>query len=224
MSPAALNLTVPPSKRARVIYAAASVVLSYPDAEVIDRLPLVEQALADAGALDGFADTLAHLRSMPLMEVQAWHVQEFDLSRRHALHLTYWTDGDTRRRGEVLASIKQTYRDSGLVVDLDGELPDYLPMVLEFAANGAPALGVALLNTYRASLELLRIGLREDKLPQVGVLTAVCDTLGGPSPQTRAEVQKLVDSPPTELVGLDSFISTTPFPVGQSPATVKQGG
>ena len=113
---------------------------------------------------------------MPIMELQSWYVQEFDLSRRHALHLTYWTDGDTRRRGEVLAAIKQTYRDSGLLVDLAGELPDYLPMVLEFAAVGAPASGVALLNTYRASLELLRIGLAEDKLPQAGVVAAVCDS------------------------------------------------
>jgi nitrate reductase molybdenum cofactor assembly chaperone len=143
---------------------------------------------------------------------QAQNLEEFDLSRRHALHLTYWTDGDTRRRGEVLAAVKQTYRDSGLLVDLNGELPDYLPMVLEFAAQGAPAIGVALLNTYRASLELLRIGLTEDGLPQAGVVAALCASLGGPSPQTRAEVQQLHDNPPTELVGLDGFLTATPSP------------
>jgi len=208
-----------------VIYAAAAVALAYPDQEVLDRLPLVEQALTEVDALSGFAPTLAHLRSMPLMEAQSWHVQEFDLSRRHAMHLTYWTDGDTRRRGEVLAAIKQTYRDSGLLVDLGGELPDYLPMVLEFAANGAPALGVALLNTYRASLELLRLGLLKDKLPHAGVVAAICDTLGGPSPQTRAEVQQLIGAPPSELVGLDPFINTTPFPVGSHDlAAARQGG
>ncbi|MFT3887706.1 MAG: nitrate reductase molybdenum cofactor assembly chaperone [Arachnia sp.] len=218
-----MKLPAPPPRRDRVIYAAAAVVLSYPDEEVLGRLPLVEQALAEAEALDPFAETLAHLRSMPLMDVQAWHVQEFDLSRRHALHLTYWTDGDTRRRGEVLAAIKQTYRDSGLVVDLDGELPDYLPMVLEFAANGAPALGLALLNTYRASLELLRLGLLKDKLPQAGVVAAICDSLGGPSPQTRAEVQQLLGAPPTELVGLDPFIHTTPFPASDQLADAVRG-
>ena len=207
-----MRLHAPPSKRHRVIYAAASVVLSYPDENVLGQLPLVEQALAEVDALDGFAATLAHLRSMPVLEVQSWHVQEFDLSRRHALHLTYWTDGDTRRRGEVLAAVKQTYRDSGLLVDLNGELPDYLPMVLEFAAQGAPAIGVALLNTYRASLELLRIGLTEDGLPQAGVVAALCASLGGPSPQTRAEVQQLHDNPPTELVGLDGFLTATPSP------------
>ena len=220
-----MKLPSPPPKNHRVIYAAAAVVLAYPEQEVCDRLPLVEQALVEVDALDGFLPTLEHLRSMPLMDAQSWHVQEFDLSRRHAMHLTYWTDGDTRRRGEVLAAIKQTYRDSGLLVDLDGELPDYLPMVLEFAAHGAPALGVALLNTYRASLELLRLGLLKDTLPQAGVLATICDTLGGPSPQTRAEVQQLISSPPSELVGLDPFINTTPFPVGsQNLAGSKQGG
>lgn len=217
-----MKLPSPPPKNHRVIYAAAAVVLAYPEQEVFDRLPLVEQALSEIDALDGFAPTLDHLCSMPLMDAQSWHVQEFDLSRRHAMHLTYWTDGDTRRRGEVLAAIKQTYRDSGLLVDLDGELPDYLPMVLEFAASGAPALGVALLNTYRASLELLRLGLLKDKLPQAGVVAAICDTLGGPSPQTRAEVQQLIGTPPSELVGLDPFIHSTPFPAGsQDPAAVR---
>ena len=81
-----------------------------------------------------------------------------------------------------------------------------------FAAGAAPAIGVALLNTYRASLELLRIGLTEDGLPQAGVVAALCASLGGPSPQTRAEVQQLHDNPPTELVGLDGFLTATPSP------------
>ena len=67
-----------------------------------------------------YAFDLAHLRGGSLQELQSWHVQEFDLSRRHALHLSYWTDGDTRRRGQVLADIKAVYRESGLVVDTGG--------------------------------------------------------------------------------------------------------
>lgn len=199
------KLPTPPPRTHKVIYAAAARLLSYPDEELLEQLDLLEAAVAEVGESELFAPTLAHLRSMPVMDLQGWHVQEFDLSRRYALHLTYWTDGDTRRRGEVLAAIKQTYRDSGLVVDLDGELPDYLPMVLEFAATGAPALGVGLLNTYRASLELLRLGLEKDDLPHAGIVAAICNTLGGPSPTSRAEVQKLLAGPPTEHVGLEPF-------------------
>ena len=41
------------------------------------------------------------------------YVDTFDLSRKHALYLSYWTDGDTRRRGEVLGRFKTAYRSSG---------------------------------------------------------------------------------------------------------------
>ena len=193
-----------------VVFRAAALVLSYPDEELIGNLDAIEEAVAATSVADLFAPTIAHLRSGDLMEVQASHVQEFDLSRRHALHLTYWTDGDTRRRGEALLHFKQVYRSSGLLVDLAGELPDHLPVVLEFAAIADPVSGRGLLEQYRVSLELLRIGLTEDGLPQAGVVQAVCRMLGGPSPQTRAEVAKLLDGPPTETVGLGADL--LPYP------------
>lgn len=191
----------------QVIYQAAGLLLTYPDEQLIERLPLIRDAVSSTPAAADFEPLLDHLEGAPtLRELQEFHVAEFDLSRRHALHLTYWTDGDTRRRGEVLASLKQTYRDSGLLVDLAGELPDYLPMVLEFAATGDAERGLAILNAYRASLELLRIGCAEDQLPHAGVVKAICDTLPGPSPRTRAEVQAMLgDVAPTETVGLETY-------------------
>ena len=182
---------------------AAALLLAYPQVELLDQLEVIEAALADTPALIQFAPLLAHLRDQPLREAQSFHVQEFDLSRRHAMHLSYWTDGDTRRRGEVLAEIKQVYRDSGLVGDLSGELPDYLPIMLEFAVAD-PELGRDLLQRFRASLELLRIGLTEDRLPHAGVITAICDCLPGESPKSRVEVQAMVDEvAPLEFVGLN---------------------
>ena len=186
------------------MFQAAALVLSYPDEELISRLDVIEDALAGTSAADRFAPVLEHLRGL-LAEVQAFHVQEFDLSRRHALHLTYWTDGDTRRRGEVLAGIKGVYRESGLVVDTRGELPDHLPIVLEFAVAD-PKRGAELLDQFRASLELIRLGLAADHLPHAGVLEAVCALLLGESPRTRAEVQaRFGEARPVEFVGLDSL-------------------
>ncbi|MDQ7992924.1 MAG: nitrate reductase molybdenum cofactor assembly chaperone [Propionicimonas sp.] len=185
-----------------VLFQAAALCLAYPDEELRERLDLIEAALAAAGAAVQFAPVLAHLRSLGLSEAQSFHIQEFDLSRRHALHLSYWTDGDTRRRGEVLAEIKAVYRDSGLVVDLRGELPDFLPIVLEFAVAD-PGRGVGLLQRFRASLELLRLNLTRDGVPHAGVLEAVCGRLPGKSPRTLAEVQaRYGESRPVEFVGL----------------------
>src|SRR6185312_3138247 len=188
-------------------YLAAAWCLSYPDEELLGRIPLIRRALAEFSGLDRpFHDVLRSLTAVPLGEAQARYVQEFDLSRRHALHLSYWTDGDTRRRGEVLAGFKQVYRDSGMLVDLHGELPDYLPMVLEFAATVDLDTGRKVLTDYRASLEMLRLALVDDNLPQAAVLEAVCDSLPGKSPTDRQQIMKMAGyGPPSESVGLDPY-------------------
>jgi nitrate reductase delta subunit len=191
------------------VYAAAAAVLSYPDDRLLERLDALADLVNAAGAAEWFAPVWAYLRPggeasqrQHLIDLQAAHVQEFDISRRHALHLTYWIDGDTRRRGESLLRYKQVYRDSGLLVDLAGELPDYLPMVLEFAVHD-PVRGRALLESSRPALELLRLGLRDDNLPHEGVLDAICATLPGESPGDRLAVSRMQGwQPPVETVGL----------------------
>jgi nitrate reductase delta subunit len=190
--------------RARVVRQAASYLLAYPDQALVDRVPLLRAALAEqrVTSLDGFLD---HVERTPLAVLERQYVEVFDLSRRHALYLSYWTDGDTRRRGEVLGTFKAAYRASGFLVDTSGELPDYLPMVLEYAAVADPVGGEALLREYRPSLELLRIGLEEDATPYATVVAAVCATLPGASPKDRAAVQALVGGPPTESVGLEPY-------------------
>jgi nitrate reductase delta subunit len=210
---------VTPTPEARVVYQAAALCLSYPDEHLVERLDLIEEAVAPTAVASSFTPLLEHLRAGPanqpvphdatltrLARLQGFHVQEFDLSRRHALHLTYWTDGDTRRRGETLAGIKQRYRDSGMVVTPDGELPDYLPMMLEFAVAD-PERGMALLQEFRASLEMLRLGLLSDDLPHAGALDAICHYLPGESAQSRAEAQERFGRPqPVEFVGLNELV------------------
>lgn len=190
--------------RTRVIRQAASYLLAYPDQELLDRVPLLRTALAEQRVrdLDAF---LEHVERTPLAELERQYVEVFDLSRRHALYLSYWTDGDTRRRGEVLGRFKAAYRDSGFLVDTSGELPDYLPMVLEYAAVADPGGGEALLREYRPSLELLRLGLEKDGTPYAAVVAAVCATLPGASPKDRAAVQAMAGGPPVESVGLEPY-------------------
>lgn len=194
----------------RVVHQAASWCLDYPRDDLIGRLPVLTSALAEQGSSEPAAalwPLLTYLGSSPLDELQRAYVDTFDLSRKHALYLSYWTDGDTRRRGEVLGRFKTAYRASGFLVDTHGELPDYLPMVLEFAAFADPAAGAALLQDYRASLELLRIALQERQSPYAAAVVAVCATLPGESPADRAAVMAMVGAsgPPTESVGLEPY-------------------
>ena len=191
---------------ARVVHQAAAVCLDYPEADIIARSGLLRTALAESApdAVESFELLLAFWDSSDLAAIQTHYVDVFDLSRKHSLYLSYWTDGDTRRRGEVLAAFKQRYRRSGFLVDTRGELPDYLPMVLEYAAVVDPVDGTALLQQYRSSLELLRLALIERSTPHAGVVTAVCATLPGSSPPDRKAVMAMAAAgPPAEMVGLE---------------------
>ena len=193
----------------RIIHQVSSWCLSYPDDEFCDRLPLLAAAVEELKAgkarscLKRFLD---HVAGQDLEVLRTTYVDVFDMSRKHALHLSYWTDGDTRRRGEVLGDFKKHFRGSGFLVDTGGELPDFLPMVLEYAAVADPQDGPELLQSYRASIELLRIALTEIDSPYAQVLDAICSTLPGASPADRNAVMRMVGAgPPTETVGLEPY-------------------
>lgn len=193
----------------RVIHQVAAWCLGYPDDELLGRLPLLRAALAEqpvarrtpdpVALLGGFVERLA---TGDPEELRAAYVDTFDLDRHQTLYLTYWTDGDTRRRGERIAAIKQRYRSSGWLVDTGGDLPDHLPMVLEYAALADPDGGRELLQEFRPGLEMIRLGLAERGSPYADVVAAVCGTLPGRSPQTLAEAKALVPPPATESVGI----------------------
>ncbi|MEU6125417.1 nitrate reductase molybdenum cofactor assembly chaperone [Streptomyces sp. NPDC047123] len=182
--------------RHAVLYQAAALCLAYPDDEFRARLPLI-RAAAPAG-LDGFLD---HAERTDARELAAHYVQVFDFKNRHSLYLSWWRDGDTRRRGMALVRFKEVYREHGL--EFTGEeLPDFLPAVLEFSAQAGPEL----LTEHRSGLELLRIALTDFGTPYAAVIEAVCSTLPGPSPKDRAQALALARSgPPREDVGLQPF-------------------
>ena len=199
----------------RVVHQVCAWALGYPDEQMLGQLPLLRRALGEqpAGeAVSRLQSALDRLEAGDAEQLRTAYVELFDLHRTQTLYLSYWTDGDTRRRGETLAGFKQRYRDSGFLVDLGGELPDYLPMVLEYAAMADPVRGVELLQEYRASLELIRLALLERPTDQAGayadVLTALCATLPGDSPADRASAMAMAPphlrgGPPAESVGLD---------------------
>jgi nitrate reductase molybdenum cofactor assembly chaperone NarJ/NarW len=194
---------------AQVVHQVAAWCLNYPDEGLIERLPLLCAAVAElpeGKARTKLDELLNYLGDAPLPVLQQHYVETFDLSRKHALYLSYWTDGDTRRRGQVLANFKARYRASGWLLNTHGELTDYLPLVLEYAALADPIDGPRLLQEYRPSLELLRFALLEARTPYVCAIEAVCATLPGPSPADRAAVHRMAAAgPPREEVGLDAY-------------------
>ncbi|MEQ4206803.1 nitrate reductase molybdenum cofactor assembly chaperone [Actinopolymorpha sp. B9G3] len=201
------------SQHGRVVCQAASILLQYPGDDVRARVPLVDAAVTGLpdgtprNALRGFLD---HLTAAPERELAEHYVATFDRRRRCCLYLTWWIDGETRRRGQSLTALKERYRRGGLELSAN-ELPDFLPVALEYAATGDLADGLALLQDHRAGIELLRLALRDVGSAYAGVVEAVCALLPGPSPADRAAAQKLARTgPPQESVGLEPFMVTTP--------------
>jgi nitrate reductase molybdenum cofactor assembly chaperone NarJ/NarW len=135
---------------------------------------------------------------------QAEYVRTFDFDRRSTLHLTYHTLGDRRQRGLELVKLKRRYAEAGLELDA-AELPDYLPVMLEFAAL-EPEAGEALLNEHRPALELIRARLHERKSPYASTLDTLVEALPRATRGQLARARRAAaDGPPTELVGLEPF-------------------
>jgi nitrate reductase delta subunit len=184
-----------------------SVLLSYPDEELPGRLPLLRQAASAAGARIGrpLHRFLDHAAATPLPDLAADYVATFDHRKRCCLFLTYYSYGDTRKRGMALLRLKHSYAAAGLRLTED-ELPDHLAVVLEFAAIAGVSAGRDLLGQHRAGLELLRLALQEAVSPWAGVLDSVSATLPPLAGDERQAIARLAaEGPPEEQVGLAPF-------------------
>ncbi len=198
--------TLPPAQLT-IVWQSVSLLLDYPDEDLLARAELLRSASQglpiEIG--DSIRTFLDRLETSPLPELQASYVETFDTRRRCNLFLTYFAHGDTRTRGKALLRFKETYLSAGFELD-DGELPDHLCVVLEFAATGDQALGRDLILDHRAGLELLRLSLREMVSPWAGLVDAVTATLPPLHGDERDAVRRLAaEGPPEEEVGLAPF-------------------
>ena len=140
------------------------------------------------------------------LSLQQHYVETFDLHKRCGLYLTFYGEGDKRARGAALLRLKRLYRAAGLPLE-SSELPDYLPVMLEFAASAPDRQGEIVLREHRAALELLRGSLHERGTPYAGLMDAICAAAGEPSAADRARAGRLAAAgPPSEMVGLETFV------------------
>jgi nitrate reductase delta subunit len=184
---------------------AASLLLRYPDAETLAVLPTLTTALdgLPAAVSDPLRLVAEHRRTTDPGALVTDYVELFDFRRRCCLHLTYYTAGDTRKRGEALVLFAASYKAAGLEL-VDGELPDFLPAVLDLAA--ADVDGWRLLRENRVGLDLLAQSLDAATSPYRHVIEGVRAMLPPPQPGDIAAAIRLAQTgPPVEQVGLDPF-------------------
>jgi nitrate reductase molybdenum cofactor assembly chaperone NarJ/NarW len=190
-----------------VTWQSVSLLLDYPDEELLARAELIRSAADGLPGTVGrpILDFVGNLETTPLTDLQAEYVETFDTRRRCNLFLTYFAHGDTRKRGMALLRFKQTYLRSGFDLD-EAELPDHLCVVLEYAATVDRERGRDLMLDHRAGLELLRLSLRDRGSLWAGLVDAVTATLPRLRGDERDAVRRLAaEGPPEEEVGLAPF-------------------
>jgi nitrate reductase molybdenum cofactor assembly chaperone NarJ/NarW len=191
----------------RLVWRIAGLLLDYPSAQT---LAMTDQLIAAARELPRavrapILEFLQEFNGADPMRLATQYVETFDMRRRASLHLTYYAYGDTRKRGMALLRFKHAYRQAGMQLG-DDELPDYLPLVLEFAATVDIAQGERLLSEHVPVLELLRLSLQDSGSGYTSLLAAVLATLAPISTADRRRIAELAaEGPPEEDVGLEPF-------------------
>jgi len=198
-----------------------SLLLQYPGQELRDAA--VEARALDLAPSRGrqastLRDFCAWYAERPVGELSGLYVDAFDFSKQCSLHLTYHVHGDRRQRGVAMLALKEAYRGAGFEPPGD-ELPDYLPLMLEFAALAPEPAGTSLLEEHRVAIELVRAGLRREHSPFAPLLDVVVAGLGRLSSNKLGRIRRLAaQGPPAEEVGLEPFAPPEVMPVGDPAA------
>ncbi|MGF1471294.1 MAG: nitrate reductase molybdenum cofactor assembly chaperone [Rubrobacteraceae bacterium] len=195
-----------------MIFKLLSLLLRYPDDELLEARREVSEAvpnLPDFPPREFMLKFLEYWQNEPPHRLQASYTENFDFKRRGNLYLTYYRYGDQRMRGQALVETKNVYERAGYPPDTT-ELPDYLPLALEFTTV-APESGLELLAGHRAAIEVIRRSLWHDRSPYAHLIEALCYFLPELDEQAELEMQKLiVQGPPQESVGLEPYGAESP--------------
>lgn len=156
--------------------------LSYPDAELRTQLSDMRSALhldntvriARLAELDALVASL--IQGDPL-EIEAQYVEMFDRGRATSLHLFEHVHGDSRDRGPAMIDLAQTYEKAGLFLAPD-EMPDYLPVVLEFVSTQPPQEARAFLGEMAHIFNAIFNALQQRDSAYASVLGALIELAG----------------------------------------------
>lgn len=171
--------------------------LSYPDAELRGHLAQMRDALRTERAitpmrlaeLDALMDTLS---SGDPLDTEADYVHLFDRGRATSLHLFEHVHGDSRDRGPAMIDLAQTYDKAGLYL-APGELPDYLPVVLEFVSTQPPREARAFLSEMAHIFNAIFSALQQRQSAYASVIGTLLELAG-----EKAQAVKLAPEEPLD--------------------------
>lgn len=115
-------------------YRALSALLLYPEQELVDSLAEIEDAVAGTPFAAQLQPLFGYLRGESLIALQERYVTTFDRNPSHSLHLFEHIHGESRDRGQAMVDLMEEYKKHGLHMTGD-DLPDYVPLFLEFLST-----------------------------------------------------------------------------------------
>ena len=179
---------------------ALAALLVYPNADLIAAVPEIAAILREAGlpaaereTVLGFCDRLA---AAELLDAQSEYVSLFDAAPSLSLNLFGHVHGDSRERGQAMADLVEDYRRMELDLRAD-ELPDFLPVFLEYVSLHEPAEARALLGEIAEVVSLLAGRLEKRRAPYAAVLRAI-EALGARQVDREAVEARLAEEEPAD--------------------------
>jgi len=161
------------------VYKVLSVLLEYPTKDLaahwddinqlINELPNL--AVEDKQILSGFT---LWASSLSLTKFQAEYVNNFDMTAENSLYLTYHLfDEQDRDRGPALIELSELYKSTGFEIG-DGELPDYLPLILEYVSTmDDDASALAFLQQTSQAADIIANNLEKNESPYAPLVRMV---------------------------------------------------
>ncbi len=202
-------------------YRALSALLTYPTPQLQEAVPAIRDSLAEgllppahAAAIEPL---LQELETQDIYDLQERFVLLFDRSRTLSLNLFEHIHGESRDRGGAMVDLLETYRAGGF--DLQGpELPDHLPVLLEFLSTRLPAEAKAILGDAGHILVALAERLKRRDTSYAPVLDALV-ALAQATPETEEAKILLAedDDDPEDLEALDAVWEEAQVTFGPDP-------
>jgi nitrate reductase delta subunit len=185
--------------------------LSYPDALLRANLDELRQALRLEAALqperaaevEALIDSLA---AQSALDAEADYVQLFDSGRRTSLHLFEHVHGESRDRGPAMIDLAQTFEAAGLYL-AEGEMPDYLPVVLEYASTQPPREARAFLAEMAHIFNVIFSALDKRRSRYASVLGALIELAGETARPVSLPDEEPVDTSWAEPAAFDGCAS-----------------
>jgi nitrate reductase delta subunit len=202
-------------------YRALALLLSYPTADVQAAAPAIVDAIRSEGMVPapivGALEKLAHkLEREDLFDLQEGFVHLFDRTRSLSLNLYEHIHGESRDRGQAMAALIELYRSYGLELTAN-ELPDHLPVFLDFLSTLPEAEAASLLGEGAHVLAALTERLHKRESPYRAVFGALTAMTGAvPDSDVVAALMQEPDDDPDDLEAVDKAWEETAVTFGPS--------